>query len=46
LNLGSPEAVTPLEPDGVQPEFRACLVALNVHMGWFVSIRRVKENAA
>ncbi len=45
LNLGSSEAATPLEPDGVQPEFRACLVALNVHMGWLVSIRRVKEKA-
>jgi hypothetical protein len=29
--------------EGVQPEFRACLVALNVHMGWLVPIRRVKE---
>ena len=43
LNLSTSEALTPLEPDRFQPELRTGFLALDVHMGRLVPVRRVKE---
>jgi hypothetical protein len=43
LNLSTPEALTPLDPDWFQPELRTGFLALDVHMGRLVPVRRVKE---
>jgi len=41
----SAEATTILHPHRDKPEFGHLLVALDVHVGWFITITRIEEES-
>jgi hypothetical protein len=43
VNLLTAEAVTVLEPNGIEPKLRLSVVAFNMDMWWLVSIAGIEE---
>ena len=41
----SAKPATVLQPHGDQPEFGKLLVALDVHMGWLMTVPRIEEES-
>lgn len=43
IQLVSAEAVTAVQPDGIEPELGFAVVALHVHVRWLVSVTCIEE---